>query len=596
MTPFMRRIRVPLLAAGLFLALASPAVAGDPIMPLAQVHKGMDCKARTVVQGTEIVTFDVEIIDVVAGDPGADSPRILFSASGPAVDRTGLGPGFSGSPIYCRDDEGAERVAGAISESIGEYGGKVALATPIELVIGEPVDPPAGTRSDAAMLRRARTMAAPLSISGLSPKVGRLFARAAARANRVLYAAPARPRAHAVPPQELRPGSAMAVGLASGDISAGAVGTVAYVDDDRVWSFGHPLDGAGRRALFLQDAYVFTVINNPVGIEGVSTYKLAAPGHDVGLLSGDGHNAVVGRVGAQPDSFPLKIIATDEDTGRQRVVTVRIADENAVDLPTGTSSLALAGSSAVAQAVSSALGGAPARQTGSMCARITVSERPKPMRFCNRYLTRVGGGDVETGLGAAVPMVGDFLDAVTRIDEYNFARLHITGVEINAKVRRGLRQAFMLKARAPQTVRRGRRIKVRVQIHEIRGTKRWITIPVRVPRRMPRGERELTLTGTPSDDGGVFEIDLADLLFGEEEEGESIDEAGPRSVKALAASIARISRYDGVVTGFEPPGGGDFDEFEEPLGRERVAQRERETYRDPELRLSGELRIPVRVR
>lgn len=594
MTQAMRSARVLLLAVVLCIAAAAPARAGDPIMPLAQVHKGMQCQARSVVQGTEIVTFDIEIIDVLAGDPGADSPRILFSASGPAVDRTGLGPGFSGSPIYCRDGAGVERVAGAISESIGEYGGKVALATPIELVVGEPVDPPAGTRSDPAMMRHARTMAAPLSISGLSPKVARIFTRAAARKGRVLYAAPARPRAAAFPPQELRPGSAMAVGLASGDITAGAVGTVAYVDGDRVWSFGHPLDGAGRRTLFLQDAYVFTVINNPVGIEGVSTYKLAAPGHDVGLLSGDGHNAVVGRVGAQPDSFPLRIIAKDEDTGRQRVATVRIADENAVDLPTGTSSLALVGSTAVAQAVSATLGGAPARQTGTMCARITVMESQKPMRFCNRYLTRAGGGDAETGLGAAVPMVGDFLDAVTRVDEYNFARLHVTGVEVNVKVRRGLRQAFMLKARAPQTVRRGRRIKVRVRVREIRGAARWISFRMRVPRRMPRGERELTLTGTPSDDGGVFEIDLADLLFGEGEEGGASDEAGPRTVKALARSIARIRRYDGVLTSFRPLGG--FDEFEEPIGRERVAQRERETYRDPELRLSGELRIGVRVR
>ena len=594
MTSCMRPARTCLLAAVLCLAVASPASAGDPIMPLAQVHKGMRCTALSVVQGTEIASFDVEIIDVVSGDPGADAPRILFSASGPAVDRTGLGPGFSGSPIYCRDSDGIERVAGAVSESIGEYGGKVALATPIELVIGEPVDPPSGARHDPAALRSARALSAPLSISGLSPRVGRTFSRAAARAGHVLYAAPARPRAATFPVQELRPGSAMSVGLASGDISAGAVGTVAYVDADRVWSFGHPLDGAGRRSLFLQDAYVFTVVNNPVGVEGVSTYKLAAPGHDVGVLSGDGPSAVVGRTGAQPESFPLKIIAKDEDTGRLRVLNVRIADENSLDLPTGTSSLALAGSSAVAQAVTSALGGAPARQTGTMCARIEISERDAPLRFCNRYLTRLGGGDVATGLGAAAPMVGDFLDAVTRLDDYNFARLHVTGVEVNVKVRRGLRQAFMLKARAPRTVRRGRKARVRVLVQEVRGPKSWITVPVRVPRRMPRGERDLTLAGTPSDDGGIFEIDLTDLLFGDDDG--SYDEAGPRTLTALATSIRSIARYDGVRTSFEPVGGDDFDDFEQPAGRERVAQRQRRTYRDPELRLSGELRIGVRVR
>ena len=47
--------------------------------------------------------------------------------SGPAVDETGIGPGFSGSPVICDG-----RNAGAISEGLGEYGNHVALATPIE--------------------------------------------------------------------------------------------------------------------------------------------------------------------------------------------------------------------------------------------------------------------------------------------------------------------------------------------------------------------------------------------------------------------------------------------------------------------------------
>ena len=42
------------------------------------------------------------------------------------------------------------------------------------------------------------------------------------------------------------------------------MGTVTYVDGDTVWAFGHPLDGAGRRSLLLQDAYVYTVVNNPI--------------------------------------------------------------------------------------------------------------------------------------------------------------------------------------------------------------------------------------------------------------------------------------------------------------------------------------------
>ena len=91
------------------------------------------------------------------------------------------------------------------------------------------------------------------------------------------------------PPQTLQPGSAVAVGYSSGDVRTSAIGTVAYVDGDRVWVFGHELEGDGRRALLLQDAYVYRIINNPLQLGPIgSTYKLAASGHDLGTITNDG--------------------------------------------------------------------------------------------------------------------------------------------------------------------------------------------------------------------------------------------------------------------------------------------------------------------
>src|SRR3954453_12577436 len=121
---------------------AAPAYAGDPVMPLSQVHAGMQCTGYSVVRGTDIASFGVEVLDVVDGDPNEDGPRILIGVSGAAVDATGIGPGFSGSPIYCDDGSGTRRNIGAISESIGEYGGKVVLATPIEAMLANPADAP----------------------------------------------------------------------------------------------------------------------------------------------------------------------------------------------------------------------------------------------------------------------------------------------------------------------------------------------------------------------------------------------------------------------------------------------------------------------
>src|SRR4051795_10471016 len=135
--------------AALLLPAAPAFAAGDPIMPLSEVHAGMRCTGYSVVRGTEISSFDVEIEDVIDGDASGEGPRLLVRVSGPAVDGTGVGPGFSGSPIYCRDDQGTSRNAGAISESLGEYGGDVVLATPIEAILGAPTDAPAA-RGEAA--------------------------------------------------------------------------------------------------------------------------------------------------------------------------------------------------------------------------------------------------------------------------------------------------------------------------------------------------------------------------------------------------------------------------------------------------------------
>src|SRR3954465_13819055 len=154
--------RRPALLAGLLgaLAFAAPAQAGDPIMPLSQVHRGMHCTGYSVVQGTDISSFDVDVIDVT-------EDGILISASGPAVDQTGIGEGFSGSPIYCNDGQGVARNIAAIAPGIGDYGNHKALATPIEQMLAEPVVAPARSgAAKAARSARARPLLAPLTIAG----------------------------------------------------------------------------------------------------------------------------------------------------------------------------------------------------------------------------------------------------------------------------------------------------------------------------------------------------------------------------------------------------------------------------------------------
>lgn len=566
----------PVVALAITAALAVPAAAsaqGDPIMPLSQVQRGMHCTGLSVIHGTDISSFDVEVVEVVTGSASEDA-RILIRVSGPAIDDTGIGPGFSGSPIYCTDADGVSRNIGAISEGIGEYGNKVALATPIEQILAEPVTPPAAARRDPRLLREARRFALPLVYGGVSAPLASIIRRVAARVGRDVLAGPAAPR-QAGPAPALVPGSAFSVGYASGDISSGAIGTVAYVDGDQVWGFGHPLDSVGRRDLFLQGAYVYDIINNPLGAGDTSTYKLAAPTQDIGTLLGDGINAVTGRVGPLPDSFPLKVSALDQDTGRKVYLSSQIADETSVGNPSGASAASGIAAIAAGQAAYDVLRGSMARQSGDLCMNITLAERAKPIGFCNTY---VGG---TPGLAGVVgsPMVSDVSEAVSLLDDYQFAALHVKAMDITLGARRGLSQAYLVGLQGPHILHRGRTYRFKALLQRIRGPKLTRTLKIRVSRGLHAGAQQLVVHGTPSDTSGAPSDSELAIALGFDS-GSATDNPGPNSVKALAHAISKIHRYDGVTADFRGDGGIE--------SRKRV-------FRDPLLRVSGTQRLDVLI-
>lgn len=565
--------RVLLVALGLLLLAPGVATAGPPIMPLSEVRPGMRCTGLSVVKGTEISSFSVVIEDIVGGDRGADSPRLLVRVSGPAVDATGIGPGFSGSPVVCDG-----RIAGAISESVGDYGGDVALATPIERVLGERADPPPG--DPVPTPSRRRSLAGPLTVTGLSGPVAAAVRKATR--GRVVAIAPSRfGRAVSGAPANLQPGSAFGVGLASGDLSAGAIGTVAYVDGDRVWGLGHPLDSAGRRSLLLQEAYVYTVVGNPVSTEDATTYKLAAPTRDVGTITNDAIEAVVGRTGSLPPRIAMRTIATDRDTGRRRILELDIADEAAIGLPAGQSALSAVAPIAVAQAAYTALRGTPVRVTSRMCATFVLARPKHKLKLCNRYVGG-GGGSAEV---AGAPAASDLSQVGSLIDAYDAGPLRIERLRVQLDLRRGLKLARLTSVRGPRVVRRGQRVTLRLGLRAAYTGRRFSrSVRVRVPRSAPRGRRDLVLLGTPADEAGAsgeqeIELDLDALDLAPEG-----PLSGPRTFDDLRSSIRDLERWDGVRGQIVREG----EDAEEDEGFRAVLVRD--------FRIDGEARHTVRVR
>jgi hypothetical protein len=564
----MRRLLLAALAAAL--AVPAGASAADPIMPLGDVQPGMRCTALTVIRGTTITSFDVEVLDVIDRDR-PDVARLLVRVSGPAVDSTGIGPGFSGSPIYCPGADGVARNIGAISAGIGQYGGTVGLATPIEQILAEPIQPPSSARSSPSRssVVGSHSLDGPLTLSGLSPPIAAMFASAARKAGRPLVTSGAAPRAAGYPPQPLVPGAAVSVALASGAVGVGAIGTVAYSDGPSVWLFGHSLDGAGRRSLFLEDAYIHAVVANPVGAPELSTYKLGSPGNDVGTVTNDGANAVTGRLGALPPNYPFKVFARDLDTGHTRSLTTLVADEGDVGRPAGPSILGVAGAAAVAEAASSVLGGAPARQSGDMCVVVTLRELSKPVRSCQRYAIAGTGPNALAGAVAA-----DVAQIASIIDSYEFGVLHPTSIDVGLRVRRGMRQAWIVDATGPRRARRGKKVALKLHLRRtLTGVRFTRTIHVRIPSDTRPGTRTIRLAGTDAEAGSNPDEDSdLSILF----EDAPDERPMPQSVDEVRDAIVALKRYTGITATI---GGVDI-----------------EAYRDPDVRISGDARVVLTVK
>jgi hypothetical protein len=532
------------------LAGAGGARAADPIMPLSQVQAGMHCTAYSVFHGQAIDSFNADVVDIVGESANGESaPRIVVHVSGSKVDATGVGPGFSGSPVYCPAGDGTPEVAGAISETIGDYGGKTVLATPIEQIVNTPVNPTQAKRlspRDRALLARARPLATPITVGGVDAGIMRGLQAAGNERHLALLAAPAVP-ADSSPTLPFQPGSAVSVGLSSGDVSVAAIGTVAYVNGADVWAFGHSFDGLGARQLLLQDAYVAAIVNNPVQVEDYSTYKLSGPVHNVGTLTDDGFNAVAGRTGALPPTIPTYVYSHDDDRNVEDDSQVKVADETDVGNPSGVSPLSYVAPLAVTQAATETLDAAPQRVAGLMCLQVALRERKTPLRFCNRYVNDgVTSGETVGSNPLALSAGLDVSTALAGFDVYKGKPIHVTSVTARLTQTRGERQAYLRSLKLPKRARRGAEIPVRLTFQVVRGERKTVKLRWRVPHTFHRGRHTIRLRGSDPDSGGAGFFD--DIVIDISGSGDDtfVDSEGPRSVKGLVKEFQAAHRWDGI--------------------------------------------------
>lgn len=331
---FIFRRCLPALLA-IIVALPMTLVQAAPrMMPVDEVKAGMRGSAKTVISGTKIEEFGVEVLGVMK-NKGPSGDLILVKTYGDVIERTGgIAQGMSGSPVYIDG-----RLVGAIAFGWPFADHKVGMVTPIadmlklwelpeqprqaETKDNQPSEGPEKKKSDPDMPAESpgeqkpapdmpQAAATPLMASGFGDKALAMLTEKLKPLNLAPYAAGEAPEGVAYGP--LEPGSAVGVQLVRGDVGLSAIGTATYVEDGKVLAFGHPFLKKGASGYFLTNAYIFTTVS---GME--NSFKVGATGQAVGRINQDRGAGVAGELNKFPNIIPMRIIINDKKIGRAHV-------------------------------------------------------------------------------------------------------------------------------------------------------------------------------------------------------------------------------------------------------------------------------------
>ena len=284
-------------------------------LPLTELKAGQKGVGRTVFAGTAVTSFEVEILGVME-NTGPKQSLILGRLSGGPLASTGVMQGMSGSPVWVNG-----KLIGAVAFAFPFAKEAIAGIRPIAEIVANAG--PGGTgasavagrgRAQRAAVRfgdaQLEEIATPVAFAGFTQRTLDEFSpqlREWGFSPRQALGG-GRPRTQG-DPRQLEPGSMISVQLMTGDMTAGADGTVTWIDGTKLYAFGHRFLSVGDTELPFARAEVLALLPSLT-----TSFKISAAREWMGAITSDRNTAIAGELGRQVKLLPLRISVN----GRQR--------------------------------------------------------------------------------------------------------------------------------------------------------------------------------------------------------------------------------------------------------------------------------------
>lgn len=333
-------------------------LSNDLFMSISDIKPGMKGIGKTVFHGTEIETFQVDIIDIVKGEGGIAN-FILAYLSGEKIEKSGgISEGMSGSPVYIDG-----RLIGAISYAWEMSEHNFCLITPIQEML-KIFD--LSNKYDQSLSQKYQfnkslcftskeinkiivkngvedknfqikinqeeivfsPVASSVTISGLK---GRSFARLS-NSLKEFNLKPVQgvyglekinlQDVGERPSHKVEAGSAIGIQLTRGDVNIISIGTVTYREGNNILALGHPFLKKGEVSFFLSTVYIYHSLPNIV-----MPFKLGSPLYLVGRIAQDREAGILGILNSYPRVILLKINVENINSRSSYQMGVQLIDD-----------------------------------------------------------------------------------------------------------------------------------------------------------------------------------------------------------------------------------------------------------------------------